>query len=115
MKISKKKGTAKWYKFESDGESCELCIRPFPHSRLAETDIRVGVDGQATVGLGIEWHRFDACLRDWRGIEDEDTGKEFAYNVINKKYLYDYDDNLRNFVIETVNKLDAKVDEAVKN
>lgn len=115
MKISKQKGKGLWFKFGEGEEACELLIRPFPHSRMSDADVRVGPDGNATVGLGIEWIRFDACLQGWRGIVDEDTGKEYQYNVLNKKYLYDYDDEVRAFVLDKSADLDVTVEKELKN
>ena len=111
MKISKNKAKGQWHKFD---EEVQFLIKPFPHSKWADGDFRIDQDGNTNVGLAFEWFRFDACLHDWKGLED-DKGKEFKFNTENKKFIYDYEEELRDFVVKHAFGLDKELDEQIKN
>ena len=111
MKISKKKAQGEWHKFDED---VSFKIKPFPHSKWAEGDFRVDKDGNADIGMEFEWFRFDACLHDWKGLEDE-KGKKLKCDAANKQFIYDYEDDLRNFVVQIAFGLDEDLSKQVKN
>lgn len=101
MKINRKLTIEKWEKF--DGE-VEFLIRRFPFSELS------GID---KVGKLLS-EQFCYCIVDWKGLVDEED-KPLICNDENKLFLYDYYEDVRNFVFEKVKLLDEKEVKETKN
>ena len=90
---------ASWHKFED----IELLIRPFPFSEL---DIQ-NIDGAL-------FQQFEYCVTEWKGLTD-DEDKELKCNTANKKLVYDYVAEIREFVFERVNEASDKMGKQEKN
>ena len=100
MKINKKNVEGRWFKF--DGK-VEFKIRPFRLSTITSLDTMENINVQ-----------FTSTVVDWKGIEDED-GKPFKCNEENKKFIYDYYEDIVTFVIEKLKELKQRVDKEIKN
>lgn len=106
MKINKKKGNSIWfgYKDEENGE-CEFLIRPLPYSSLK-------IDQEKVMEGLLE--SFKYCLSDWKGIVDIDD-VELECNEINKQFIFDFYDEIREFIFEKARELSRKNDVELKN
>ena len=114
MKIDMDKERPRWFKMEDKEGSCEFLIVPFPHSKLADADFRVNLRGETTSSLSIDWLKYNTCLQGWKGMET-DKGKEVKFNDKNKKYVFDYFEDIRMFVLQKANDLDGIIEEEIKN
>lgn len=101
MKINKKIAESKWCKFEG---KVEFLIRPFKFSEFKLDDVSIGLRGQ-----------FVFCVVDWKGLTDEDGKTEFKCTTENKEFIYDYYENVRNFVFEQTKQQQEGLGKAVKN
>ena len=101
MKINRKLNKEKWCKF---GGKVEFLLRVFPFSEL------IGVD---KIGKTMA-DQFAYCVTDWKNILDEDN-KPLVCNEENKLYLYDYYEDVRNFVFEELKKLNDDKSKERKN
>jgi len=90
---------AKWYKFDDE---VELEIGPFPFSNHKTVEI-----------MDMVMEQFMKCLVGWKGITE--SGKVFKCTEENKKFLYDYYPEVRDFVLDKARSFSAVVDEEVKN
>ncbi len=107
MQIDKKRTDAQWCQFDDD-TSVELQIRPFPFgagkSYVADED-----------GLSKSmWHQFEYSLQGWKGITGE-NGDEFAVSDENKKFLFDFVEEIRSFVFIKSRELALKIADSSKN
>jgi hypothetical protein len=58
--------------------------------------------------------QFFYCLVDWEGLEDA-KGKALKCNDDNKKMVYDYVSELRDFILQKAISFSKDIDEEVKN
>ena len=104
MQVSRKKATEKrWIKYNKDGASIELLVRSFPVSLMkAESDM--------TNALKL----WNYCVCDWKEFcDDEDQPMEC--NSDNKKFIFDYWQEIVVFVIEEVNESSQELAAISKN
>lgn len=101
MKINKKIKESKWCKFEG---KVEFQIRPFKFSKFKLDDVSAGLK-----------EKFIYCLTDWKGLTEEDDKTLFKCTTENKELLYDYYDNVREFVFAEVQKQQDKLEKSIKN
>ena len=107
MKISRKKITRKWFNHES---GAKFEIRPFPFS-LFNSEVNVETRKLQTTSLKDQ---FMHCLCGWEGLKDDDD-KEFKYSDENKEFLYDYYEEIREFVFEKAQLINESEDKEIKN
>lgn len=101
MKINKKIVNSIWYKFE---DKVEFQIRPFKFSEFKLDNISTGVRDQ-----------FVYCVTDWKGLTEEDNKTAFKCTTENKEFLYDYYENVREFVFKQTKKQQEDLEKAIKN
>lgn len=101
MKINRKIAENRWERFDDD---VEFLIRRFPYSRLVEP----GDTGK------LLFDPYDYCLVDWKGLFDED-GKPFDYDVKNKRLLFDYYTDIREFVFKKIIQRKEEEMDIIKN
>ncbi len=96
--------------FEIDGVKYTLRPMPFSRYRAPELD----EEGQTIMTMEAAWVLFDGCLAGWDGLEDGD-GKPVVFNKQNKRYIFDYIEDVREPLLkEILNRL-KDTDEEVKN
>ena len=88
MIINKKLIKEKWYDLD---KKVSFKIKPFPISHNILRSI--GKDDT----IDIWWKMFDYSLIDWKGINDEND-KLMECNDENKKFLFDYSQDVMMFV-----------------
>lgn len=98
MRISKKV-KAKWFELED----IKIQIKPFPFSAL---DINKIDDAL--------WQQFNYCICEWDGLVDDDD-KVLKCNEENKKLIYDFVPEIREFVFEKINEYSVKIEKQSKN
>jgi hypothetical protein len=101
MKINRKISVEKWEKFSG---KVEFLIRRFPFSELS---------GLEKVGKLLS-EQFCYCIVDWKGLVDEDD-KPLICNDENKLFLYDYYEDIREFVFDKIKLLNQKEVKETKN
>jgi len=94
MKINRSLNKEKWCKFEG---KVEFLLKKYPWSELTSVE---------KIGKTMA-DQFCYCIVDWKNINDEDD-KPLVCNEENKLYLYDYYEDVRNFIFEELRKLDIK-------
>lgn len=105
MNISKKNTEAVWFKFGKTNSEVEFLIRPFKFSVMKLDDVSHGMAEQ-----------FRHCIMDWKGLNDDDNeGKPLECNDENKEFLYDYYDDVRDFVFKKQEILKKKIGKQEKN
>jgi hypothetical protein len=57
---------------------------------------------------------FDFVLTGWEGLYNEDDS-DFVYNKENKKFIFDYVPEIKQFVIEKSNSILAETTDTIKN
>jgi len=95
-KYNTKPTKGQWIKFPED-EEVEIKIRPFSLFSLTK------VPSADTVDMSEVWNIFNYCIVDWKGIEGEEGPMEC--NEDNKRFVYDYDQDLVVFVTDHAAKL----------
>ena len=95
----KTKVKSDWYEFKD----IKLFVRPFPFSAF---DIQ-NIDGAL-------FKQFEYCVTDWKGLTDEDD-KALKCDSANKKLVYDYVAEIRDFVFDILNKSSEMLDKQEKN
>ena len=100
MIINKKDYNKKWHKFD---EETSVLIRPFPFSEHKSTEV-----------MEMAKNQFFFCLEDWKGLKDSD-GKIMKCTDDNKILVYDYVQELRDFIIQKSIGLAEEISEEVKN
>lgn len=112
MKISRKKINRRWFNYKAN---TKFEVRPFPFSMF---DSAVNVETRKLESTSLK-DQFMHCLTDWKGLIDEDavgTGsKDFKYNNENKEFLYDFFEEVREFVFEKANLITQSEDKETKN
>jgi hypothetical protein len=105
MKFNTKLLEGEWQKYNDE---VEFLIRPFPNSKSP-----FRMDGTLSIG---EYNLcvFNACVLDWRGVEDTD-GKPLKCNNDNKTKVFDLDNKIYEFVIEKQASIKAQQEVEVKN
>jgi len=96
--LDKKTTNTEWVEYDED-VSFEL--RPFPLSQRSLTP-----SGSNIIEVLIKQAIY--CLVDWKGIVDTE-GELIKCDAENKKFLFDYSDELVNFVCDNSAKLNAKL------
>lgn len=100
-KINKSVLKNTWFKFDKD-ESVEIQIRPFP-----VTTLLIGIvnkdDYQKTM-----WERYNYCVVDWKGILNE-KGEPLECSEENKKFVFDWDEELLIFIGNKITKLSETI------
>jgi len=87
-----------WVKFPED-EEIQLKIRQFPTSQ-----------GMYIPGISDEtmfefaWKKFNYCIVDWKGFIDENE-KPLECNEENKRYVYDYIEDIMMWASNEISKL----------
>jgi len=94
MKINTKLTKGNWIDYE---DGIRFCIRPYPSSMIHITDDPI----QQAKDI---YKMYDYCLVGWEGLETED-GKPYQYNNNNKKYIYDYYMEIRDWIIDQITTL----------
>lgn len=109
-KINKKNVAARWFDLPEDPQ-VKLLIRPFALRNYN----RVPIDTNKVSGESL-WEQFDWSLMDWKGMVGED-GKKEKCNEKNKNFVFNYDTQIMNFVLEKANELkkDVVSEESSKN
>ena len=104
MIIKKKLKEGVWCKYK---DKVEFQIRLFKFSKLKITAI-----DNITEGLA---EKFCYCLVDWKGVFDEDNKTEFKCTPENKNYIYDYYEEVREFIFEKIKAQQDKLEKSIKN
>ena len=91
-----------WVEWE---DGVKFLLRPFPLTLMPKSDI----------GMEQMLEMFVYCLLDWEGLEDEDNDKPIPCNDETKKYMFDYDAEIRDFVSNTISKIMGVEDKEKKN
>lgn len=109
IKVNKSKIQPIWIEYK---QGVKIQIRPF--SVFANNMLPSGQD--ANEQISEFWKIFNYVVLAWEGIVDEED-KAFEYNEENKKILYDYDPELRSFIIDSAIKARQSVisEEELKN
>ena len=81
MRINTKLAKAKWITYPDD-KDIQIKIRPFPMSKGMWT-------GDESNLMEFGWKRFNYCVMDWKGLEEE-NGKKLTCNEKNKQFIFDY-------------------------
>jgi len=82
MNIKRKLTEAKWVNYPEDAE-VKFKIRSFP------TSMGMFLNGTDNDLIDFTWKKFNYCVVDWQGINDEDS-KPLECNEENKKFIFDY-------------------------
>lgn len=107
MKISRKKINRKWFTYKAN---VKFEVRPFPFSLF---DSSVNVETRKLESTSLK-DQFMHCVTGWAGLVDDD-GKDFKYTDSNKEFLYDFYEEIRNFVFEKANLITQSEDKETKN
>ena len=105
MKFNIKLLEGEWQKYNDD---VEFLIRPFPNSKQP-----FKANGELTSGE-YNWAIFNACVLDWRGVEDKE-GNPLKCNADNKLKVFDLDSQIYNFVLEKQASIKSQQEVEVKN
>ena len=108
MKINRKKISNKWFKFKG---KVRFEVRAFPFS-LFESAVNVETKKLESTSLK---EQFMYCLTNWEGLEDDETDKKYEYSDDNKLFLYNYYEDIREFVFEKANLISKDEDKELKN
>lgn len=99
MKITKQE--PKWFELN---KNTKFQIRPFPFSVMTSTDV-----------MPLMLEQFKYCLLDWEGVHKEDGKTKLPVNDKNKQLIYDFYQEVREFVLEKVWSFKGPDSEDVKN
>lgn len=103
MIIKRKLDKGVWCKYKG---KIELLIRIF---KISELDFEEKSSAKTLLS------NYLYCLVDWKGLTDEDGKTEFKCTDENKEYLYNYYNEIREFVFEETKKQQDKLDKSIKN
>jgi hypothetical protein len=111
-KYNKVKSKGQWFDFPQDTE-LKLFIKPFSLFTMSKLPSE---QENNNMNMGDLFPSFNYCVTDWKGFVDED-GKELKCNEENKKLIFDFDQEIVNFVIDKAMATRSQVYEAqeVKN
>lgn len=101
MKLNTKANNVEWFEYN---KATKFRIQPFPFSHLKSVD-------DAVAGLKDQ---FIYCLLDWEGVTDEND-KTLKCDDVNKLFLFDYADEVREFVFTKARELADKLNAELKN
>jgi len=99
MEINRDFLKEKWYKYDDE---VQFKIGSFPFSNHKTPEV-----------MDMVYEQFDHCLIDWKGITEKD--KVFKYTKINKKFLYDFYPEVREFILTHARSVTATLDDEIKN
>lgn len=87
-----------WFPFPTD-EGIEFKLRMFPNSEA------MNIEGNMTnaISQGV-WKVFNYCVVDWKGILDENE-EPIPCNEENKLFIFEQDEEIMEWVIETVGNM----------
>lgn len=105
MKINRKNLEGKWVDWE---HGVKLLLRPFPSSE------GIFAPQNAKEIAEASWIRFDYCVLDWEGIEDEE-GNTLECNSENKRLIFDYVEDLLSFVIVKTRQIGNEMSDELGN
>ena len=94
IEINKEIQTGKWFDY-SDDEKFLICAFPFTEVSLLKSN---ELDNDLIVSKKV----CEYCLLGWKGLKDKNDVK-FEFNEENKKFLLDYNENVRMFVHDCIN------------
>ena len=103
MIIKKKLDDGVWCKYKG---KIEFLIRIFKISEL---------DFEETSSRKTLLNNYMYCLVNWKGLTDEDGKTEFKCTDENKEYLYNYYNEIREFVFNEVKSQQEKLEKSIKN
>lgn len=96
LKINKKKlNETKWFKYEGKVEF-KLRLPKFSDMCITASGNEVDVDISSTIK-----NQFVSSIVEWKNIQEED-GSLFKCTKENKELLYDYEDKVREFVLDKI-------------
>ena len=101
MKLNKSQLEPKWVEFKED-KGLSFKLRPFPASH--NVIMSVGEFDK----IEIFWRIFDYCVLDWKGINGEDD-KPLECNSENKRFLFDYSEELMMFITNKASENKDKI------
>ena len=101
MKIKRKSIKGQWVDYEG---GVRLQIRPFPASEGIFTPTNAEELSQAT------WARYNYCLQGWEGLKEEDDS-DFEFNEENKKFVFDFVQDLVLFVVTQSRMMEGNITE----
>ena len=90
MKINRKLAEAQWVDYP-EGEEVKFKIRPFPMSQ------GMWMPDDKTDIVDFMWKRFNYCVVDWQGVDDEE-GNPFNCTEENKKFIFDYAQDIMGWI-----------------
>ena len=90
-------------------ESIQIKLRPFSMFSTTKNPTDVNFE------LKEVWNQFNYCVTEWKGFQDEDGDMEC--NEVNKKIVFEYDQDLALFILKEANSLILKVfgEKEIKN
>jgi len=94
-----------WFELDKDEK---YLIRPFPTSQgifFPETPEEIGATGLK---------KFIYCVVNWVGLENED-GTPFECNDENKTFIYNYNDEITNFILIKIHSFNVALKGEIKN
>ena len=103
MIIKKKLDDGVWCKYKG---KIEFLIRIF---KISELDFEETSSGKTLL------NNYMYCLVNWKGLTDEDGKTEFKCTDENKEYLYNYYNEIREFVFNEVKSQQEKLEKSIKN
>lgn len=106
MIIKKEIDGKQWCKFKGN---VEFLIRP---SKFSELDVVAFKEGNFNrVALG----KFLYCIVDWKGLTEEDKKTKLECSKENKEMIYDYYNDVRLFILNSIKKVESDLDKSLKN
>jgi len=105
MKFNIKLLEGVWTKYNDE---VEFLIRPFPNSKAP-----FKMNGDLSIGE-YNWTVFNACVLDWRGIEDQE-GTPLKCNTSTKQAIFDLDNKIHDFVVEKQKEIKEQRELEIKN
>lgn len=109
MKIDMSK--ARTTQVEIEGVSYTLRPMPFSNYGLPDQD----ENGEPVFTMKTAWTLFDGCLVKWCDKLRDEENKAIPVTRANKRYLFDYQEDIRTPLLDEINKINTSADEEVKN
>jgi len=88
-----------WFKLDDE---VSFKIGPVPFSTHKTTEV-----------MDMVFQQYMISLLDWKGIKE--SGKVFKCTEDNKKFLYDYYPEIRDFVLDKAKSISSELEGEVKN
>lgn len=92
--------------WEKYGKDIEVSIQLPKFSEIEASDL------SSTSG---SLKHFMSCVVDWKNITEGDDKVEFKCNTQNKKFMFDYHHDFRDFVWEVIRKRNVELEKELKN